>query len=68
MLLGWIGGGMMVSDPALPADFSTSIPYIKLVFEITGAAIVLLIGKMLAARAAARPQVDIANTNKERSS
>ena len=68
MLLGWIGGGMMVSDPALPADFSTSIPYIKLVFEITGAAIVLLIGKMLAARAAARPQVDIAHTNKEPSS
>lgn len=68
MLLGWIGGGMMVSDPALPADFSTSIPYIKLVFEITGAAIVLLIGKILGARAAARPQVDIAHANKESSS
>ena len=66
-LLGWIAGGMMVSDPALPADFSSSIPHIKLLFEIVGAMTVLIIGKILVARAAARPQIDIANSNKESS-
>ena len=68
MLLGWIGGGMIVSDPALPADFSTSIPQIKLVFEITGAVLVYLIGKWFARRAATRSQVDIAHSNKESAS
>lgn len=64
-LLGWIAGGMMVSDPALPADFATSIPHVKLSFEIAGAAIVLLVGKLLAARATQQPQADIASPNKE---
>ena len=64
-LLGWIAGGMMVSDPALPADFSTSIPHIKLIFEVAGAATVLVTGKLLAAHASRRPQVDIASTTKE---
>lgn len=59
MLLGWIGGGMIVSDPALPADFSTSIPHIKLTFEIAGAALVYFIGKWLATRAAARSQTEV---------
>ena len=68
MLLGWIGGGMIVSDPALPADFSTAIPQIKLVFEITGAVLVYLIGKWFARRAATRSQVDIAHSNKESAS
>ncbi|MBP7080627.1 MAG: TerC family protein [Rhodocyclaceae bacterium] len=67
-LLGWIAGGMMVSDPALPADFSTSIPHIKLIFEVTGAVIVLVIGSFLARRAAQLPQTDIAAQNKESSS
>ena len=64
-LLGWIAGGMMVSDPALPADFSTSIPHIKLIFEVAGAATVLVTGKLLAAHASRRPQADIASTTKE---
>jgi YjbE family integral membrane protein len=64
-LLGWIAGGMMVSDPALPADFSTSIPHVKLIFEVSGAAIVLITGTMLARRARKSPQVDIASTNKD---
>ena len=64
MLLGWIGGGLIVSDPALPADFSTSIPQIKMVFEISGAVLVYLIGKWLAMRTAARSQVDVAQPDK----
>jgi YjbE family integral membrane protein len=64
-LLGWIAGGMMVSDPALPADFSTSIPHIKLIFEVSGAAIVLITGTILARRAGKSPRVDIAPTNKD---
>lgn len=67
-LLGWIAGGMMVSDPALPDGFSTSIPHIKLICEIAGAAIVLSIGLTLAARAKRGPQIDIADTNKESTS
>jgi YjbE family integral membrane protein len=65
-LLGWIAGGMIVSDPALPADFST-IPNIKLMSEIAGAAIVLSVGLTLAARAKRRPQVNIAHSDKESS-
>jgi predicted tellurium resistance membrane protein TerC len=41
-LLGWIGGGMMVSDPALPAGLLDGIPYPKTadVRRITGALLV----------------------------
>ncbi|MBK9521822.1 MAG: TerC family protein [Rhodocyclaceae bacterium] len=67
-LLGWIAGGMMVSDPALPADFSKSIPHIKLIFEVAGAAIVFVIGSILARRVTQLPHADIAPQNKESSS
>ncbi len=56
-LLGWIGGGMIVSDPALPKDAFAVLPYAKYVFGAVGALLVVLIGKWLAARAlAARPK------------
>lgn len=55
-LLGWIGGGMMVSDPALPPDAFAAIPYAKYLMATAGAVLVIAIGKLLATRAkAARP-------------
>jgi YjbE family integral membrane protein len=50
-LLGWIGGGMIVSDPALPADLLSGIPYGKHLAAIFGALLVIVIGKLIAGRA-----------------
>ncbi|MBH1961763.1 MAG: TerC family protein, partial [Rhodocyclales bacterium] len=58
-LLGWIGGGMIVTDPALPTDLLAGIPYGKTLVAIVGAALVVVIGKTLAARAKMRPPVDL---------
>lgn len=52
-LLGWIGGGMIVSDPALPKDAVAGLPYAKYVLAACGALLVVVIGKWLAARALA---------------
>ena len=55
-LLGWIGGGMILGDPALPPDFFAGIPFAKQVLSAIGALVVVGIGKWLAARTlAARP-------------
>jgi predicted tellurium resistance membrane protein TerC len=59
-LLGWIGGGMIVTDPALPADLLAGIPYGKTLLSAIGAMLVVVIGKTLSARAKARPAVDLA--------
>jgi YjbE family integral membrane protein len=49
-LLGWIGGGMIVSDPALPTGLLTGVPYGKTSGRHRlGAALVVVIGKTLAA-------------------
>jgi len=52
-LLGWIGGGMIVSDPALPKDAFAALPYAKYLLAGGGALLVVVIGKWLAARALA---------------
>jgi YjbE family integral membrane protein len=49
-LLGWIGGGMIISDPALPADFFAGIPYAKQMLSFSGALLVVALGKFLAMR------------------
>ena len=49
-LLGWIGGGMIVSDPALPAGLLDGIPYPKYVLAALGALLVIGVGKWLAMR------------------
>ncbi len=59
-LLGWIGGGMIPTDPALPAGFIDLIPYGKTTCAIAGAALVVIVGKALANRAAEKtPVADI---------
>jgi len=49
-LLGWIGGGMIVGDPALPPDFFASIPYAKQILSVIGALLVVTPRKLLAMR------------------
>jgi YjbE family integral membrane protein len=58
-LLGWIGGGMLVSDPALPAGLLDGIPYAKQLASIAGALLVVIIGKWLAGRAAPRVAIEL---------
>ena len=50
MLLGWIGGGMLLTDPAVPKDIASAIPYGSTVLATAGALMVLIVGKLLAAR------------------
>ncbi len=55
-LLGWIAGGMILGDPALPKDAFAAIPYAKHLLAAAGAIFVVTIGKWLAVRTlAARP-------------
>ncbi|HRK40134.1 MAG TPA: TerC family protein [Burkholderiaceae bacterium] len=49
-LLGWIAGGMMLTDPVFPASVAKSIPYANYVFAAAGALLVVAIGKFLANR------------------
>jgi len=56
MLLGWIAGQMVVTDPVLEDWMATHGPYLQYLASAAGALFVLLFGKWLAARArAARP-------------
>ncbi len=70
-LLGWIGGGMIVSDPALPAGLFADVPYPKYLLSIAGALFVVAIGKWLALRtakarlAARKAPVDLLEETKE---
>ena len=49
-LLGWIGGGMMLTDPATPASVKAAIPQASYVFGAVGALLVVVIGKWLSSR------------------
>ena len=49
-LLGWIGGGMIVTDSALPPGLAEAIPAPKYVLATAGAVLVVAIGKWLALR------------------
>jgi YjbE family integral membrane protein len=56
MLLGWIAGQMVVTDPALKGWAETQGDWLQYAAPAAGALFVLLVGKWLAARAqAARP-------------
>ena len=53
MLLGWIAGQMVVTDPVLKDWMATHSPYLKLAASAAGALFVLVFGKWLAARSRA---------------
>ncbi len=58
-LLGWIGGGMLVTDPALPPGLLATIPYAKTLAALAGAALVVAIGKWLTMRARSAAAVEL---------
>jgi predicted tellurium resistance membrane protein TerC len=58
-LLGWIGGGMIVSDPALPVGLLSGVPYAKATAAVAGAVLVVVVGKWLAWRAMPRVAVEL---------
>ena len=49
-LLGWIAGGMMLTDLAMPAEVAKSVPYANYVFSVAGAVFVVVVGKWIASR------------------
>ena len=54
-LLGWIAGGMMLTDPAMPAGVALSVPYASYVFAASGAAMVMIFGKLIGHRRLVQP-------------
>lgn len=53
-LLGWIAGGMLLTDPALPEVVQQSVPYAHYVFGAVGAALVVVVGTLIARQQAGR--------------
>jgi len=49
-LLGWIAGGMLFTDPAMPPSVTAGIPYLNYVLSGTGALLVVIVGKWLGRR------------------
>jgi YjbE family integral membrane protein len=49
-LLGWIGGGMLLTDPALPSGWRESVPYSSYLASAAGALLVIVVGKWLTSR------------------
>lgn len=58
-LLGWIGGGMLLSDPATPRMLSATVPYASYVFAAAGAALVISVGKWLSIRRGPRTAIEV---------
>lgn len=66
-LLGWIAGGMAVSDVAVSDWFKATLPAATWIGPILGAVLVVVVGKMLAARAETQ-QVPLEDLASEKSS
>ena len=62
-LLGWIAGGMLLSDKATPEALSKGIPYAHYLFAAAGAVLVVVVGKWLGSRRAPRASVELAAPN-----
>ncbi|HSO45096.1 MAG TPA: TerC family protein, partial [Rhodoferax sp.] len=60
-LLGWIAGGMLLTDPAMPPSVAAGIPYANYVFSITGALVVVILGKWLGSRRKPVKAVELAS-------
>jgi len=58
-LLGWIAGGMLLTDPVMPESVAKSVPYAHYVFAAVGAILVVTIGKVMASRQAAGKPHDV---------
>lgn len=58
-LLGWIAGGMLTTDPALPEGLAKSIPYASYVFGAIGAIFVVIVGKFMASRQRPKPAHEV---------
>lgn len=63
-LLGWVAGDMAVTDPVVVEWVKANVPWLPLVAKIGGAAIVVLVGTLIARRAQAEqphePLIDLA--------
>ncbi|OQW87301.1 MAG: hypothetical protein BWK72_13915 [Rhodoferax ferrireducens] len=70
-LLGWIAGGMLITDQATPEAISKGLPYGHALFAGTGAVLVVVVGKWLGSRQAPRvaialsPSAGDQHTNRE---
>ncbi len=66
-LLGWIAGGMLVTDVALKESIMLALPMAQWLGPILGAILVVAVGKGLAARTQARraAMVDLANNDQQ---
>jgi len=51
-LLGWIAGGMLLTDPAVPSSLTVGLPYANQMAAAVGAVLVVIVGKWLASRRA----------------
>ena len=58
-LLGWIGGGMVLTDPATPPGVAAAIPMASYVFGAAGALMVVVTGKIISSRQARPRAVEI---------
>ena len=58
-LLGWIAGGMLLSDQATPEAIAKGLPYAHHLFGAAGAALVVVLGKWLGSRQPRRPSVEL---------
>ena len=68
-LLGWIGGGMLVTDPAFPSGWREIVPHTAYLASALGALMVVVVGKYLASRQhAAQAAVDLAPVSAEKAS
>jgi YjbE family integral membrane protein len=52
MLLGWIAGGMLISDPAVKDSLAPFASWMQYAAPVAGALLVLVVGKWLASRGA----------------
>jgi predicted tellurium resistance membrane protein TerC len=65
-LLGWIAGGMLVSDASVVSWVAANAAALEYVAPVLGAAIVVITGKLLAGRAPAAPHpVDLASPDQK---
>ena len=65
-LLGWIAGGMMLSDPVVPDSVAKAVPYGSYVFAALGALLVVAVGKFIASRQEAAPAHEVTSHETDR--